>query len=128
MGSVTVSGPIFDGTADQALDDLAWDLAWDVGGQALADWSANLDASIRRPTPYYETQTTEQMITDASSAVHDRGIVYGPWLEGTADRNRSTRFKGYAAARRALQSTRARVAAIAARDLPPYLARMGGRP
>src|SRR5258708_18660687 len=22
-------------------------------------------------------------------------VVYGPWLEGSSDRNRSTRFKGY---------------------------------
>jgi len=28
--------------------------------------------------------------------IHDSGVVYGPWLEGTSARNQTTRFKGYA--------------------------------
>jgi hypothetical protein len=27
--------------------------------------------------------------------IHDSGVVYGPWLEGTSRRNNTTRFKGY---------------------------------
>jgi hypothetical protein len=26
--------------------------------------------------------------------VHDRSVVYGPWLEGTTPRNRATRYRG----------------------------------
>jgi len=37
---------------------------------------------------------------DGHQAVTDSGIVYGPWLEGTGSRNRTTRFKGYAMWRR----------------------------
>jgi hypothetical protein len=32
--------------------------------------------------------------------ISDRGVVYGPWLEGTGSRNQTTRFKGYASFRR----------------------------
>ena len=27
--------------------------------------------------------------------IDDGGVIYGPWLEGTSDRNKTTRFKGY---------------------------------
>jgi len=35
--------------------------------------------------------------------IHDSGVVYGPWLEGTSSRNQTTRFKGYASFRRVKQ-------------------------
>jgi hypothetical protein len=34
--------------------------------------------------------------------VHDNGVIYGPWLEGSSSRN-SSRFPGYASFRRAAQ-------------------------
>jgi hypothetical protein len=53
-----------------------------------------LNARIKHPTPYYETQITVETMP-GTYIVHDRGIVYGPWLEGTSGRNQVTRFKGY---------------------------------
>ncbi len=35
-----------------------------------------------------------------SGIITDGGVIYGPWLEGTGGRNRSTRFKGYASFRK----------------------------
>jgi hypothetical protein len=35
-----------------------------------------------------------------SGLLHDSNWIYGPWLEGTSDRNKSTRFKGYASFRK----------------------------
>ena len=32
--------------------------------------------------------------------IHDSGVVYGPWLEGTSSRNLSTRFPGYSSFRK----------------------------
>lgn len=104
---VEYSGPFFDGRADALAQDFAEDWEWQVGAQGLADWSANLDASIQHPTPYYETQTTVQQL-NGHTEVHDRGIVYGPWLEGLGSRNRTTRFRGYFALRNAARTTEAR--------------------
>ena len=36
-------------------------------------------------------------------AVHDSGIVYGPWLEGVSSRNLTTKFKGYHTFRKVAQ-------------------------
>ncbi len=35
--------------------------------------------------------------------VHDSGIIYGPWLEGVSDRNKTTSFKGYSMFRKVAQ-------------------------
>lgn len=80
-----------------------------VASVLLSTWQQNLDTSIRHPTPYYETQLTVQHVSPSVRKVHDRGVVYGPWLEGTSSRNETTRFKGYSALRRARQTTVARV-------------------
>jgi len=80
-----------------------------VTSQLKADWMTNLDRSIRNPTPYYETQITIQRLSPTVMRVHDRDVIYGPWLEGTSTRNRTTRFRGYASLRRARQSTVAKI-------------------
>lgn len=126
MPDITVSGPFFDKPlrAHEAAD-LCRETREEVGRQALADWHENLDHSIRHPTPYYETQVTVQERGEAA-VVHDRGIVYGPWLEGVGSRNRTTRFKGYFSLRRAAQSTRAKVGQVVRPAVERYLAKMGG--
>jgi hypothetical protein len=108
VADVTISGPFFDErnpAARRQMEDEALDR---IGGQALADVHLNLDTSIRHPTPYYETQITTERSGD-EAIVHDRGIIYGPWLEGTGSRNATTRFKGYASFRRAAQQLEGQV-------------------
>lgn len=80
---VRVSGPLFDGRAQAAVDDFAREAQRDVAAQAYSEWMTNLNRSIREPTPYYETQITVTQ-RGADQVVHDRGIVYGPWLEGVS--------------------------------------------
>ena len=41
--------------------------------------------------------------TGLEALITDGGVVYGPWLEGTGDRNATTRFKGYFSFRRTAQ-------------------------
>ncbi|HZB28934.1 MAG TPA: hypothetical protein VE465_02090 [Streptosporangiaceae bacterium] len=120
---VDISGPLFDGRARAELAAAEDDILDDVAQQAYANVMAFLDASIRNPTPYYETQ----IVVDSSIAqrtVHDRGVIYGPWLEGTGSRNKTTRFKGYSSFRRAAQKTEAEAGPIADNALRPHLARM----
>lgn len=93
-----------------------------VSAQLIADWHQNLDRSIRHPTPYYETQLVNQTVQPTLHKVHDRGVVYGPWLEGTSSRNRTTRFKGYSSLRRARQSAVARIPQLVAVPLRRLIA------
>lgn len=101
---VILSGPIFATDGGRAADRLIEDLTWEVGGQAEANVHLFLDQSLVDPTPYYETQITRQRLVP-DVVVHDRAIIYGPWLEGVSSRNQTTRFKGYASFRRATQQT-----------------------
>lgn len=108
MAVVTVSGPVFDGRADVAMRQFEDEALRRVGAQGLADVHGLLNASIRNATPYYETQLLTERVGDAQ-LVHDRGVIYGPWLEGVGSRNKTTRFKGYFSFRLAAQALRPKV-------------------
>ena len=124
--TIAVSGPLFDGRADRALDQFADDLQHEVARQAFADVMTNLNESIKHPTPYYETQVNVRDVQGAS-VVNDRGISYGPWLEGVGSRNfPKTRFKGYASFRRAVQRVRGEVPRISQVVLRRHIGKMGG--
>lgn len=111
MSTVTLSGPIFDARAGEAMKDLQREGAERVGGQGLANVQTLLNASIRNPTPYYETQIAMEAGAD-TALVHDRGVIYGPWLEGVGSRNATTRFKGYHSFRLARQELESQVPAL----------------
>lgn len=121
---VDAKGPIFDGRADRAVEAFIDQATQDIGDQAFSYVMRNLDASIRNPTPYYETQIiVERQGNDV--VVHDRGIIYGPWLEGVGSRNSPvTRFPGYFSFRRAAQKVRGEADAIAEQTLRRFLPRM----
>lgn len=55
---------------------------------------ARLGQVLRNPSGFYESRIAVETTTD-NVALNDRGVVYGPWLEGTGSRNQTTRFKGY---------------------------------
>lgn len=100
---VSFNGAFFDYQGEHDLDEYGRSVLDVLARQAYANVMTNLNSSIRHPTPYYETQ---QQIVDRppwAKVINDRGIVYGPWLEGTSSRNITTRFKGYASYRRAAQ-------------------------
>lgn len=121
---ITVSGPIFDGRAVAAGADLTQAIVDRVAAFALEAVQKNLDGSLKNPTPYYETQI---QVTNALTErrVDDRGVIYGPFLEGTSSRNQTTRFKGYASFRRAYQSTVQAVPGLAESEVRRHLGRFG---
>lgn len=123
---IDLNGPLFNGTAIIALRQCTEDIADEVSAQASANVHLMLDRSLRDPTPYYETQVTRDRIMPLTYLIHDRGVIYGPWLEGIGSRNRTTRFKGYASFRRAAQKTESEVDRIGNAVVRRYLPRMGG--
>lgn len=118
-------GPLFDRNVEAAIRDLADQLTDEVGSKAFAEVHDRLDQSLRNPTPYYETQIIQERVRE-DVVVHDRGIIYGPWLEGVGSRNRTTRFKGYSSFRRATQAVEGRVPSIVRPIVNRWVARMGG--
>lgn len=121
--NIDIDGAIFAGRAPAEIAAFLDEAKYRVGGQMLADVQLILDQSIREPTPYYETQIILQRVQE-DYVVHDRGIIYGPWLEGTSYRNQVTRFKGYAAFRRATQALEPKVHGIVVALLRTYLSRL----
>jgi hypothetical protein len=122
--NINLSGPMFDGRALAAVDAFVEDAKRDVAAQAYSEWMTNLNRSIRNPTPYYETQITVTQ-RGADQVVHDRGIVYGPWLETGYHGSKPTRFRGYYSAQRATATLEAKVPGIVQGTLSRHIGKMG---
>ena len=122
MVDVRVSGPVFDGRADAAVRDFCDEAERDIAGQAYSEVLTNLNQSIKNPTPNYEMQITVTK-TASGRVVHDRGVVYGPWLETGAGRR--TRFRGYHSFARARAAIETKAPAIVQSALRRALGRIG---
>ena len=122
MNVVTVHGPLFNGQAAAAMRAYIPDMTENVA--EMAESRVRAGTSIfRHPTGAYESRITTRAMGDRAE-VHDQNSVYGPWLEGTGSRNRTTRFKGYHFWRKAGQEADARALPVAEQTLQPYLRRM----
>lgn len=119
---ISEKGPLFDGRFPMIVESMVRDMVWEVGAQASSNVHRNADGSFKNPTPYYETQIMVER-RDPDVLVHDRGIVYGPWLEGG---RASTRFRGYHIWSRAAEETRHQVAGLIRPILARYLAKLNG--
>jgi hypothetical protein len=123
--TVKLTGPMFDGRIDGLIDDMLADMMGVAAAQGYADVMLGLNEHIQHPTPYYETQIN--IARDGLDlVVNDRGVVYGPWLEGTSSRNRTTRFKGYMSFRRAADELRRKLPALLGPTAAKWTARFNG--
>jgi hypothetical protein len=74
-----------------------------IASKGLSEVHQWMNVYFKNPTPYYETQVTVDR-AGADRVIHDRGIIYGPWLDGSGSRNSPvTRFPGYPHWRRTRQ-------------------------
>lgn len=121
--SVKLTGPLLTGHDLTVIRSFLLEAEDEVAQQASSYVHQYLNTSIRHPTPYYETQITTQRLA-GDAVVHDRGIVYGPWLEGTGSRNATTSFKGYHSFKRAAASTQKDVARLVLAVMRRYIGRM----
>ena len=88
--------------AEAEVDAWLEDVKQSIAQQGLSELHRWMDAFFKNPTPFYETQVTIDNI-GGDRLIHDRGVIYGPWLAGQGSRNATTRFKGYTHWRRAFQ-------------------------
>lgn len=122
---VTMSGPLFDGRAQRAMRDITGDIVERLAIEGERRWLSGLNATLRKPTGAYIARIDHQS-SATRARVHDNRGIYGPWLEGTGSRNATTRFKGYANARKATQQLDAGAAALAEQVIREHLSELGG--
>lgn len=123
-----VTGPISDGRADKALQDWAENTAkalGDEGVKLLRDFPMN--KSKRAKGGF---QANLQVIQDGPTARIPapmiEGVTWGPWLEGTSQRNSSTRFRGYHLFRKTKQELQRRAPDIGQQELDKIMPQLGG--
>lgn len=120
MTATSMSGPLFSGLLDRVTATAVDVAERELADEAKAAVDRNLSGSLQEPTGFYQSRIdVEADGTDL--AVTDGGVVYGPWLEGVGERNRTTAFKGYASFRRAAQAVDARAAGIVERAVAPQI-------
>ena len=96
------TGPLFDGTGQEIVQDWLNTTVDDYARRGLDQIQFWMHVYFREQTPYYSTQMTVEPVGD-DRVIHDRGVIYGPWLAGKSRRNQTTRFKGYPHWRRTVQ-------------------------
>lgn len=118
-----VQGPISSGKMARDAAAYSHDVADAIADSAKDTWLNNLHGSLRHQTPYYTTKIKKQALSPTSYRIHDSGVVYGHWLEGTGSRNAPvTIFPGYHAQERAEATVKAKRGNIARRILRRYRA------
>jgi hypothetical protein len=123
---VTVSGPLFEPGADRVLDEMRDDLAGRLAAEGKRRVLAVLDASLRKPTGAYRDRITQYGPVGGQARVHDQQGIYGPWLNGTGSRNKSSRFKGYGHFKKTTQVLRQAAKPLGRQVVAEHLHKLGG--
>jgi hypothetical protein len=126
VSRIKVSGPLFDGVANQAVRDWLDKTKKQVADQGVRELDAVTMDKTGRGTGHYQEALRTRTTGSYGDILIDDPIVYGPWLEGVSRRNESTRFKGYHLWRRTRTRVRATYKDYADAYLKEYLHRMGG--
>lgn len=123
METVKVSGPLFNGTASQAMKDYAEAVNVKLAREVKDEIVTDLNTAFKHSTGHYISKVK---VTDnkGSATVDDSGIVYGPWLEGISSKNATTKFAGYHVFERVARKMQVTAATEAEKILPVYLSKM----
>lgn len=125
---VQVSGPLFDGQAEEAVTRFGKEAR-----QAIADRGLELLRAVPMDKTGRGTGAFSEhlKIIDKGSFLRIpspaiSGVTWGPWLEGTSKRNQSTKFRGYHPFRKARTQLDLEATGIAEKKLREFLPQMGG--
>lgn len=114
-------GPLFDGRLERAVQQGLQDAQEQVAEKGRDEVRSRLRQVLRHPTGYYSGHV--QVVSGTDPRVTDGNVVYGPWLEGTGSRNRTTRFKGYRTFRLIRQRLQFEATVIARRVISNHIRR-----
>lgn len=126
---IDVKGPLFNGVAIHQLDLAFAAVQREVASYAEYQWQMNMTDSFQNSIGRYQSKVNiakrglDLVVNDGYPG---SGVLYGPWLEGVGSRNKTTRFKGYFALRRARNSVAQKTAAIAEPIIRAFIARANG--
>jgi len=124
---VKITGPVYDGRAAAAVKDFLDETTRELSDLAVNEIQSRLRSVLKDDTGHYRSKViTDRASSDASWIVSDQGVAYGPWLEGTSSRNKSTRFKGYQTFRRTRQWLGGKTGSVADANLARHVEQMGG--
>jgi hypothetical protein len=87
-------GPLFSGKLAKDIARGTDDIEKTVAVEGAAMVRARLNTVLKKQTPIYRFKVRANP-DPPGWLIHDQRMIYGPWLEGTGSRNRTTRFKGY---------------------------------
>ncbi len=88
-------GPLFRHAEEIVIPEFLRDVEMEIAELGVVIVTHELQRVIREPTPIYWTRTRKYR-RGGDVVIDDDKIIYGPWLEGISEKNRTTRFKGYA--------------------------------
>lgn len=129
MTYTTMSGPLFDRRAGDIVNAFLLDAEREVaeeGRDIVTMIGRGSFRYVSSPPTHQWERSVKVSRTFGGFMVRDN-VIYGPWLEGVSERNRNTRFKGYALFRKAAQLLGTDAHLVAQRVLPLYLKMLGGR-
>lgn len=119
---MNVSGPLFDGRAEAAIDDFLDAAKSTVADVAVIELRTLGMSQYDHPTGFYvSTIHVERVMEDY---VITDNAVYGDWLEGVSSRNAATRFKGYKTFRLITQRLKRDAVVIAEATIRRFISRM----
>jgi hypothetical protein len=131
--TIRVSGPLFDGLAERAIEDWKQAVEKELANQGQDEIRRRAARMHRSKRPH--TGAAERSVhvyqrgsAWAVSGESSKGEVWWPWLEGTSRRNYTTRFKGYHTFRIVRNVLQRRARKVGEDILRRYLPAMGGRP
>lgn len=123
---VDVSGPLFNGTAEHVIREWLNEAKQDVADEGVRMLQAVVMDKTGRATGQYQSEVHTHVVSQYNDVVISDYVIYGPWLEGISERNRTTRFKGYHLWRRTRNELRKRATQIAEDKLrEKYAERLG---
>lgn len=101
--SVKTSGPFFSSMAPGRIQAAIKDSISELVALGERDVKGQLYTGHGLISGHYRRSIHGEVVSSMLGKVHDSGVVYGPWLEGVSERNKASRFKGYAMFRNATQ-------------------------
>jgi hypothetical protein len=125
--TVDASGPLFDGRAPLVMRRFFNDASWEVAKSGRDELKSRAMRQPRHPTGGFSGAITINSFRKGRTILAKYPeVLYGPWLEGTSQKNQSTRFKGYRMFRLTLSRLRKRLTPLIQDRLNQAIRELGG--
>jgi hypothetical protein len=124
-----VSGPLENGEAEKAAQDWATNTTQAIADEGVAMLRAFPMDKTGRARGGFQNALKTKRVSPTLVRIpgpQQRGVAWAPWLEGTSDRNKSAKFKGYKLFSKTRLALSKKAQEIAQEQLEKVLPRMGG--